>query len=373
MRKTSRLSHSAVSKYQLCGQSYKYHYIDRIRSNVTSAALIFGSALDVAVSAILTNSNESPEALFETAFRYNKINDVETYIPTYQNLVYAAADFDADLLTQEDYDYISSQVEEGKIELSEIASVLDTHSEIKKKKSKTGLDSLTIQEKTFFNLLNWLSLKRKGLLMLKAYRTKVIPKIEKVHSTQEYVSLDNSNGDKVVGYVDLVADVKGYGTVILDNKTASMAYDEDSVTISPQLSLYTHILEEKYKTRKAGYIVLNKQIMKNRIKICTKCGHDGSESRAKSCDAVANNDYKRCFGVWEETIRPEVYVQIIIDEIPKQTERIVMENYDIVNEAINAGVFHRNFNSCQNTFGGPCPYIKLCYKSSMSGLVDLNK
>lgn len=370
MSKNNRLSHSAVSKYLMCPKSYDYHYNQRIRTNVTSAALLFGSALDAAVSAILTESKESPEALFVRAFTNSKINDIETYLPTCPDLVYAAADFDADLLTQEDYDYVDTQALEGKVAPRTINWV-ETHGEIKKKKSTNGLQSLTANERLVFNLMNWLSLKHKGFLMLDAYRAKVMPKIERVHSTQEYVSLDNESGDKIVGYVDLVADIKGHGTVILDNKTSSMRYEDDSVITSPQLSLYTHILEDKYKTRKAGYIVLNKQIMKNRVKICKSCEYDGSDSRAKTCDKVI--DDKRCHGVWTETIKPEVYVQIIISEIPKQTENIIVQNYDTVNEAIKSENYPRNFNSCANTFGGPCAYVSLCFRGSMTGLVDLTK
>jgi len=367
----NRLSHSACSKYQLCGQAYKYHYIDKIRPKVTSAALMFGNALDHALNVILTDSKESAEALFEKSFRFNKINDIETYLPTCTELVYAAADFDSDLLIQEDYDYLDSQVKEGKI-IAPTTNWLETYSELKKKKTTTGLDSLTFDEKKYFNLMNWLSLKRKGFLMLDAYRNKVMPKLEKVYSVQEYVSIDNGDGDKIIGYVDLIADVKGIGTVILDNKTSSMEYEEDAVITSPQLSLYTHILEDKYKTRKAGYIVLNKQVMKNRVKICKKCGYNGSKSRAKTCDAIGDYD-KRCHGEWEETISPEIFVQFMVDEIPKQTENIVIQNYDSINEGIKAGVFHRNFNSCQNTFGGPCPYLRLCYRNKMDGLMDLKK
>lgn len=373
MKKNNRLSHSACSKYQLCGQAYKFHYIEKIRPRLQSAALIFGNALDHALNVVINNSKDNAEALFEKSFRFNKINDVETYLPTCEELVYASTDFDADLLTEEDYNHLSTQVNEGKIPapLSE-GAWFETHSEIKKKKTKNGFDSLTSGEKRYFNLMNWLSLKRKGFLMLEAYRTKVMPQIEKVHSVQEYVSLDNEVGDKIIGYVDLVADVKGHGTVILDNKTSSMEYEEDAVVTSPQLSLYTHILEEKYKTRKAGYIVLNKQVIKNRVKICKKCGHNGSGSRAKTCDAIGDYE-KRCHGEWEETISPEIYVQFMVDEIPKQTENIVMQNYDSINDGIKAEVFHRNFNSCQNTFGGPCPYLKLCYRNKMDGLIDLKK
>lgn len=366
MSKGTKLSHSQISKYQLCPKSYEYHYIKKIRPKVTSAALIFGSAMDVALNALLTESNDNPEALFERSFRYQKINNIERYIPTHTELVYANADFDSDLLTKDDYNHIEEQAQKNAI--PRYTDYLETHKILRDKKKQSGLDSLTFDEKKVFNLLNWLCLRRKGLLMIDAYRRKVLPRIEKVHAVQEYISLDNAVGDKVIGYVDLIADIKDIGTVILDNKTSSMEYEEDSVLTSPQLSLYMHILEEKYKTRKAGYIVMRKTVIKNKKKICSVCSFDGSGSRHKTCSNIING--KRCDGAWTETIDPDIYIQFIVDEIPPQTEHIVLENIDVINEGIKNKSFHRNLNSCTNHYGGPCPYINLCFKNSMSGLVD---
>jgi len=204
--------------------------------------------------------------------------------------------------------------------------------------------------------------------MLGAYAEQVLPKINKVLSVQEKVELPNDNGDSITGFVDLVADIKGHGVVILDNKTSAMEYAMDSVVMSPQLSLYLHILEEKYNTRKAGFIVLRKQIVKNRKKICSKCGHDGSGARHKTCDNVV--DDVRCHGEWTETIDPKVNIQFIVDEIPERTEEIVLENMDNANQAIKNGVFTRNFTACSNTFGGDCVYKSLCFKDSMVNLCN---
>jgi hypothetical protein len=107
--------------------------------------------------------------------------------------------------------------------------------------------------------------------------------------------------------------------------------------------------------------------MKNRKKICSKCNHDGSGGRHKTC---ANEiEGKRCGGEWTETISPEVYVQFIIDEIPEQTENLVLENIADINTAIKTGHFTRNLSMCTNTYGGPCDYLFLCYKGKMDNLV----
>ena len=359
MSKYNRLSHSQVSRYSMCPTSYKYHYVDRIRTTVQSAALVFGSALDGALNCILTGEGDA-EAEFEKLFTNNKVNDVSVYLPTCTDLVYANTDFDIDLIVEEDLDRVNKYT-------SYAFDILVYYNELKDKKAKSGFNSFKAEEKAFYNLMNWVSLRRKGLLMLKAYRKKVMPLIEKVHTVQKYVSLKNADGDSFIGYVDLVADVKGHGTVILDNKTSAMEYEEDSVISSAQLSTYTHILEEEYKTRKAGYIVLRKSVIKNRKKICGVCKYDGSGARHKTCSSEVSG--KRCGGEWIETIDPDIHIQIIISEIPAQTEAIVMENIDSVNAAIKAEVFPRNFNSCHNWFGSRCPYFDLCYKNKMTGLV----
>ena len=262
----TKLSHSAASKYQLCGKSYDYHYNQKIRSQFQSAALCFGSALDNALNCILTNEGDA-EKNFLSVFRFQKINNMNTYLPSCVNLVYADTDFDYELLTQTDIEFMSDQVSSGKIKMVGL-DYKDYYDILRAKKKETGYANLSLDEKVFYNNMNWLSLKNKGLLMLKAYRKKVMPRIEKVYAVQKYVSLKNDEGDSVIGYVDLIADVKGIGTVILDNKTSAMEYEDDSVITSPQLSLYVHMLEAEYNTRTAGFIVLRKQVIKNRKKTC---------------------------------------------------------------------------------------------------------
>lgn len=367
--KPTQLSHSKVSKYQTCGVAYKYHYIDKLRPKVHSAALVFGSAIDIALNSILVPDGRDPEALFEKTFTTTTVNDIEVYVPTFKDLVYQNNDFDGDLLIEDDYQTIAKEFTETHV--TQHSGYLEIYQGLKKRKSESGFDSLTDREKELFNLMNWLCLRRKGLLMLRAYRKKVMPKIERVHAVQKKVSLVNDEGDSVIGYVDLIADVKDIGTVILDNKTASMEYAEGAVLTSPQLSLYVHMLEEEYSTRKAGYIVMRKSVIKNRKKVCSKCSNDGSGGRHKTCDAVV--DGKRCNGEWNETIDPDIHIQFLVDEIPKKTEEIVLENFDNTNAAIKNGVFTRNFNSCTNHFGGLCPYYAKCYMDKDDGLVDLKK
>lgn len=361
-----KFSHSQASRYMMCGHSYKLHYVDRIRPVVTHAALLFGTALDNALTALLSKK-PAPE-VFDESFTYGFINNKREYLPTHPGLVYANADLDLDILTQDDSVLLKVLAEKHNLPDGFLLEVFEALAERKQEK---GLGSLTETERSIYNLWHWICLRRKGHLMMAAFQKKVMPKVNQVLAVQEKVTLENEDADELVGYVDWVAELEGHGTVILDNKTSSIEYEEDAVLSSPQLSLYTHILEDKYNTRKAGYIVFRKGIIKNRKKICSVCGHDGSGGRHKTCDATVNG--KRCNGAWNETVNPDVHVQIIINEIPKQTENIVLDNLNGITEAIKAKVFTRNLNSCSNWYGGKCPYFGKCYKEDMTGLLDMKE
>lgn len=353
---TNKLSYSQVSRYTMCGESYRLYYIERIRPKVTTGALLFGSALDQGIN-ILLEGKDSAEETFVKGFTEAKVLGEIQYIPTSTSVVYSNSDFDADLLTKDDEKELAALC---------VAPWRDRYDVLKVKKSKTGFDSFTEEEKKFYNYANWLSLLRKGLLMLRDYKAKVIPKLGKVHAIQKEIALSNGS-DSVTGWIDFIADYEGK-KVIFDNKTSSLVYEEDAVLTSPQLSLYTH---SEGSTKYAGYIVLNKIVKKNRVKICSVCGHDGSGRQHKTCNAVVEG--VRCGGEWTETLSPEINIQILVDEIPARTEEIVIENMDKANDGIKAKQFTRNFNMCDNWYGGACVYKKHCFKCSMDGLVKVER
>lgn len=357
----NRLSHSSTSKFQECPTAWKYHYLDRLRSTTQSAALLFGTALDKAITAELQNKDKKAEEAFSYFWRFQEVNGVALDIPVATNIVYANSDFDKDLLNTEDIGTIKDkfQIEDP---LEEIKNVY----EIKK---TTGFDGLKEEQKALLNFANWICLYHKGMLMIQTFRTEILPNIEEVLGVQEYVELKNGDGDIIIGYADLICKWKGVdGPVVLDFKTSSIEYEADKVLTSPQLTLYVHALNEKYKTRKAGFIVFNKHILKNKTKICSQCSNDGTGKRHKTCDAEINGD--RCNGDWIETIKPSVHTQILIDEIPTQTEDVVLQNMDYINQAIKNGIFHRNFSSCVRPWG-KCPFFNKCFKNSDEGLIKL--
>jgi hypothetical protein len=357
-----RLSHSASSRFQNCPQDYKYWYIDRYRPITQSAALLFGSAVDAAITTLLVSKEKSPEAIFAFMWRFQDLNGERIYLPTSVNIVYSDSDWDKDLLVDEDWKTISEKFE-----------VADPQEHIKSLyalKKEVGFKGLSYDQKQVLNFANWHCLYRKGLLMIDAVRKKILPQIKEVLGVQVYVKLKNSEDDMIVGYADLVCKWKDDRIIIFDFKTSSRTYEEDSVLTSPQLSLYLHGLSSQYNnTRFAGYIVLNKRVDKNKTKKCSKCQFDGTGMRHKTCPNEI--EARRCDGDWIEVIDPEVFIQTIISEIPSRTEDIVIENMDNVNTAIKHNNFPRNFNSCHTRWGTLCPFFNKCFRDSNEGLIQL--
>jgi len=357
----NRLSHSSCSKFQECPQAWVYHYKDKLRPRFQSAALLFGSALDHSITSMLKNKDKDPKEIFSYFWRFQDINGVSTYLTNSTDIVYANADFDIDLLEDEDITSINT-----KYQIEDLKTVIDNLYEEKEEK---GFNNLSKDKKELLNVLNWHCLYRKGLLMLQTIQSDILPNIEEVLGVQVQVKLTNGSGDVIIGYADLVCKYKGYDSpIIFDWKTSSREYQKDSVLTSPQLTLYVYDLGDQFNTRKAGFIVLNKHIRKNKTKICVVCNNDGSGKRHKTCDVEING--KRCNGEWKVKIDKEVYKQIIVDDIPQQTENIVIQNYDYINQSIKNGIFHRNFSSCVKPYG-KCPYYNLCYFNNLEDLTKL--
>lgn len=362
----NRLSYSSLRLFSECGQKYKYSYIDRLREKTKSGALFFGTAFDKAIEASLRNPSEDERLVFDKHWTNADINGRPISVAEDLFVVYAASDFDADLLTSEDLRFLSAKAEElvPALYAENEKDAIETFKSCAVHKKQRAFKRWPEAENRFLNLANWLSLRRKGHLMLAAHREKILPRFKKVIATQKKIELDNGEGDTLIGYPDLIAEWEDGRTVVFDYKTSSIEYDETSVLTSTQLTIYSHALA----IQTCGYLVFRKGIIKNRIKLCSVCGNDGSGARHKTCAKEVEG--KRCNGAWNETIRPEVDVQIIIDDIPPRTEQIVLDNIAATNKSISEGIFIRNFNSCKNAFG-PCPYIGLCYKNSKEGLEEV--
>lgn len=357
---SNRLSNSAANLFMECQTKYKLHYKDKLRGNTTNAALLFGSALDKAITSLLDESGYDPYKIFMQFWTDADINGVKTYIPTSPLVVYAESDFDEELLDSKAWS-----------KLQHYCDPKNAHEEIEriyKTKKELGFDNLSTEDKTFLNLANWYCLAAKGYYMIECFKKNILPNIEKVLGLQMQIDLNNDSGDTVIGFADAVVKYKGYDKpIVFDLKTATREYEANAVLTSPQLTLYLHDLSAKFEdTRLAGFWVLHKTIRKNRKKVCSACLKDGTGQRHKTCDA--EHDGKRCNAAWVETIEPEATCQILINEIPEYTENLVLENYDMINQSINAGHFYKNLGNCVKPYG-KCQFYNLCHTGKDNSLI----
>lgn len=356
-----RLSHSATSRYTECPRSYKFHYIDNYRPIVQSSPLLFGTSIDKAAEHyVLTRDFHETLKVFAASWQKQVINNVETDLRFLLNFTYSDRDLDLDLLKESDWMELQEHFGD------EAEMNLDL---VRENKKAAGFKGLSNTDKEIFNFANWLCLNRKGQYMLREFKHIVDDNVEEVLGTQVKIDLENENGDSVVGFADFVFKWKGIEKpVVFDLKTSGIEYEQDAVVKSPQLGLYVFSLSDKYvDTRNAGFIVLNKNISKNKTKICVDCGNNGSGGRFKTCDAVIEG--KRCNGDWQETMYPKARSQVLVDAVSEVFVERVVENFNDVQKAIKAEVFPRCWGSCIKFNGAVrCAYHSLCHENSMENL-----
>jgi hypothetical protein len=359
---SNKLSFSAISTYTTCGHKYYLRYKKKYKGKYFHAALAYGSAIDAALNELLlTKDVQKSIEVFEKTWNFQKVNKNVVALAKYTEMVYAESDFDEELLQKEDV----QKLDELLLEWNVSGTYLEIYNNLLEEKKKIGWDNLIQAKKEYFNYCNWLSMRRKGHIMIDSYNRKVIPRINKVLAVQKENYLENSNGDRVVQYLDLIVEWEDGRNLLGDNKTSAKAYDEDSASRSPQLISYFHGAKEEYKLDAVGFFVLNKQIVKNRVKTCTKCGHS-AKTRATTCDNEI--DGVRCKGAWTETINPECNIQIVINNVTSTAEQLVMSTFDEANDGITKGNFYKNLGACKS---GPiiCEFFGLCWHNDMKEIV----
>lgn len=261
-----------------------------------------------------------------------------------QNVNIAAArftksDFDADLLADEDWSALETLC-------PSIQNLEGFVFHLFQKSKEKGLDWM---EEKVISTACLMSLKQKGLVMLEAYTQQVMPHIKPL-AVQKFIKLHNEEGDTFTGYIDLVAIIKvnkdspydipkefetyDGAVVVFDNKTSSVKYKSDSVKTSAQLATYFEAVSKEYKPEYAGYIVIPKQIRKQKL--------------------------------------PKVPIDVIVDRIDESLIASTFEEYNKNCALIKDGEFPRKLDSCQTKYG-PCTYYQLCHHKSMAGLTCTKK
>jgi len=343
---TIRLSHSARGKHDHCPMMYKLHYLDKVRPLGSTSALLFGSAVDKACeNYMLERVAGKAKLIFKEA--WGKCQDgFEEEDGTISPVDYHANDFDHELLLQSDNELILKD------------SVCTSVSSI----VKAGEDKERIA------YANWISLYRKGLMLVDKFIQWVDENVEEVLGAQVAIELEDEEGNQVTGFADFVIKINGYNNPILvDLKTAGRYYERGSVKESEQLALYfLYLKNTKYPDmERAAFLVLNKMIKKNRTKTCKKCGNV-TTGREKTC--AVGTGKNRCHGEFDEVIDPEVNLQYIHDEIPQDFIDATIEKFNTTLGSIKTGEFHKNEAGCDRYYGRACPYKKYCESGCMTGL-----
>lgn len=287
-----KLSHTAKDKYLRCPLSYHMHYNLGFREETVGSPLVFGSAIDEGLNTLLlTRDLDKALKEFDKAWTKQSINGKDVDL-RYTNLVkYSKADNDTSLLPEN---------VDGKI------------------------------------IPQWLIMREKGHMLIKAYNEEVLPKVKKVHEVQKYFSLPNKNGDEIIGFLDLLAEWEDGRILILDNKTSSKKYADDKIeTEGGQLALYKEAFRKKYPIDGVGYIVLEKSIRKR---------------------------------------EPKTRIQILTGDVPEELTEKTFDEFREVLYGIRMGQFQSNNPVC-NTYFGDC-ICNLYYPSGgqdLTGLTQVTK
>lgn len=393
-----RLSNTAINTFLECARKYKHHYIDGLRSEIVSSALHFGRAIDEALNVLLLQKKKKltkeekdlikkdPYEIFEDNFRYRVIKkDIGPEDISYsQYMDYYKSDFNPELLNEDDivelqlYMIISGYItlddmsilnEDNKDILKERLRdyIYESEIEVNPKKlyrelrEKEKEDNLELTDRTFINFASWLSLYRKGELLIKCYEDDIMPQIEEVYSIQKRVNLPNDTGDVLVGVIDLeckyIDDENKYTT---DNKTSSVKYKKTDINDNKQLPIY----DEYTGNGKASYIVLNKKPKFKNIKECQDCDFI-EESNKRVCP--------KCKGKLAITgYKPIIGWQILKDDINEDKKDLHFQEIDDILNKIKryekSKYFPKNTDNCF-TYGRKCQFYDLCKSGNTKGLI----
>lgn len=303
-----KLSHSAVSLYQQCSFCYYLKYIEGIRPVSIKSALLFGKTLDDSFNILLQCHKDG--------FKERGLSQAKGHF------------------------------------IDAWTALKDTKIQYRKAEADPELVhywNATIQDK-----MEWNTLYYKGLLFIESYYHDVLPKIKEVITIQEPFKIFNAEGDEINGIIDLIVRWEDGKVYLLDNKTSSFAYSKDDARNSPQLSLYHYVVSDKYKIDGIGFIVMDKNINKNKVKKCKGCGVI-NKGRHDTCPELVNG--KRCGLNFEITIKPSVDLEFIFDKIDTEVQNKIIDIFDEANNGISNGVFATQHNPKFGKFG-PCDFYK---------------
>lgn len=360
-----KTSFSQNSTYIKCPKHWYWRYVEKLDSEYEGSSIYFGTAVDKAVMAMLQGNKNYLMTFNDQWFSTNNLKKEVIQIYDNPKIMYSHADFDKDVLLPEDIKSMDNWQQELLLEKIDPISLFQ---KIQKNK-KNPYKKTTLKQIQYFNRCSWLSLKRKGELLLKLFEKNFYPKIKEVISIQKFHTIsDQVTGDSIIGALDFIVRMDGYDSpVVLDLKTASKPYTQEDIELSEQLPLYLSFIQNKFnwQTNLVGYIVLVKKINKKTLAFCKNCGFE-KNSKHQTCNNEINGG--RCGGEWEEKIELDPQMQVIIEEKSQQDINNILEDYSNIIDAMKRKIIYKDRSKCYNWYGNKCPYFNACHKNDLTGL-----
>jgi hypothetical protein len=388
LSKVIKISNSGITRYNGCAASYKYHYLDRLRSPVRSSALLFGSAIDAACNHFLENhaTRAAEESLlaegidifkskWEQQVDQNSKTGEMIDLPLNPYIKYFKNDYDHDLLSEQHLDDIAKYHKKISPNGEDVIDYQGFRSALESNLKTTSWLKIPEAERIAYNYGSWLSLSIKGPMMLESYFRHILPKFKQILTLQRQIELVDDKDNIVQGVAEFVAVLEDGKICLVDNKTAASPYEQDSVKNSQQLALYKTILNTQAATEGAdwqipievaAYAVMGKKIARKRV--CKLCNHEATGSH-KTCNNII--DGTRCNGEWATSYSAPH--QFIVDEIPDEFGQAVLENASNIITCVDKGVFPKNFEKCYNVFGGTCEFLEHCRGKGDKTLIKLEE
>jgi len=350
-KKLPLMSFSAATCWKSCGERYYRQYIERVRPKEVGASLAFGTAIDVAISFLCSKKKEGK---VEEGVRDCKdvfLLDGDTGWEHYFDDLtqkYSKTDYDPDVLTKDSH-LISKWEKELQAKVEHVTQ-----------EEKVRKNPLNANEEKLYSRVCWLSLKRKGLMMLDAFVLEILPLIKKVIAIQHKIRGKVGDIARIGGYIDLICEFEGYNKpVVFDIKTSASYYDKDKIMFSEQLLLYLNAVGGDLDTNLVGYLVLLK-FMKKSSK-CSVCGKKKKKgSRYRTCPAEKKG--KRCGGTWEVDCKG--HSQIMVEEISEERKKQGLNSFANTAKLATQGIRYKDFSRCFDY--GLCPYFHLCHYNDES-------
>lgn len=366
-------SYSQSNLYATCSKAWYYKYIEKLDNGEEGIALNFGSAIDEAVTSLLRKKGDY-KTVFSDRF-FSSINRKKELVPIFDSQVisYGEKDFDEDVLTPADLVTLG----EWNKELSTGNSKTDVVELVKalQKLKKNPYKKVKENELKFLNRASWLSLKRKGEIILDAFKDQFMPLVEEVIEVQKHAYLkDDNTGDAITGYIDFILRIKGYDSpIIFDLKTSANLYKQEQIDVSDQLTLYAALEGGKYNTDLVGYVVCVKNIKKVDVSFCKSCGSkkDGSHKTCNSTkleDGPKGSKQVRCNGEWDVKTELQPEIQVLVQKKTEHQLRSILLDQSNIIEGMKQEIVFKNTSKCNNFYGQRCMYYDLCHTGVPTGL-----